>query len=179
SEIYCHQLLGQKRGYPLYVPEPQQNLPVAYRRRGVAIGDVGRVTPDGIFDFFFNIFLPPDHPINANHTPQDFSPMPSYDSVDILHEKYCPGDYVSSSTPIPGGDFVFSCDNPQGAVLALPDGAYLQKLENLENMRTYAAKHADSWYTYINGARGRGLENGDLYLVTGCEKARSWGIASY
>jgi hypothetical protein len=46
-------------------------------------------------------------------------------------------------------------------------------------MRTYAAKHADSWYTYINGARGRGLENGDLYLVTGCEKARSWGIASY
>jgi hypothetical protein len=46
-------------------------------------------------------------------------------------------------------------------------------------MRTYAAKHADNWYKYINGARGRGLANGDLYLVTGCEKARSWGMASY
>jgi hypothetical protein len=67
----------------------------------------------------------------------------------------------------------------QGAVLALPDGSHLQKLGNLENMRAYAAKHAESWYKYVNGPRGRGLANGDLYLVTGCEKARSWGMASY
>lgn len=46
-------------------------------------------------------------------------------------------------------------------------------------MRTYAIKYADSWYRYVNGTRGRELGNGDLYLVTGFEKARSWGIASY
>ncbi|KAJ6454509.1 hypothetical protein C8R47DRAFT_997204, partial [Mycena vitilis] len=199
SEIYYRQMLYQKRGFPLYVPGPKINLPAAYRRRGVAIGDVGRVTPEGVFDFFFNIFLTPDDPIHVNHTPEDFSPLALYDPIDLLHESYDPGDSVSSSTVqildieapykadpstctfsvFPGGQFVFRCDGPQGAVLALPDGADLQKLESLESMRAYAAEHADSWYKYINGARGRGISNGDLYLVTGCEKARSWGIASF
>ncbi|KAJ6588066.1 hypothetical protein B0H19DRAFT_1366784 [Mycena capillaripes] len=190
SEIYCSQLLRQKRGFPLYVPDPHINLPAAYRRCGIAIGDVGRVTPEGMFDFFFNIFLPPEDPINENDTPEDFFPMTSYNLKDVFHHNYGPGDHVStptvqkldldaSSDVFPGGHFFFSCDGRQGAVLALPDGAHLQKLENVENMRTYAAKHADSWYKYINGARGRGLANGELYLVTGCEKARSWGIASY
>jgi hypothetical protein len=98
SEIYSSQLLRQKRGFPLYVPGPQPNLPAAYRRRGVAIGDVGRVTPEGLFDFFFNIFLPPEHPINANHTPEDFSPMPRYRSIDVSRVNYDPGDHVSTST---------------------------------------------------------------------------------
>ncbi|KAJ6600527.1 hypothetical protein DFH09DRAFT_901283, partial [Mycena vulgaris] len=180
SEIYCSQLLRQKRGFPLYVPAPQPNLPPAYRRRGVAIGDVGRVTSEGIFDFFFNIFLPAEHPsrINANRTPEDFSPMESYKPTDLSYLDYDPGTFVSTPT-VQKVDVDAACDGPQGAILALPDGAHLQKLDNLEKMRTYAAKHAESWYTYVNGTRGRELANGDLYLVTGCEKARSWGMASY
>ncbi|KAJ7126693.1 hypothetical protein C8R44DRAFT_701440, partial [Mycena epipterygia] len=189
SEIYCSQLLRQKRGFPLYVPGPQRNLPDEYQRSGVAIGDVGRVTPDGIFDFFFNIYLPADHPINAN-VPEDFCPMPHYASVDVLHLDFGPGNYVSTSTvqkldldapldEFPGGDFVFDCGGPQGAVLALPNGAHVAKLENLASVQKYAATHAESWYKYINGARGRGLANGSLYLITGCEKAQSWGIASF
>jgi hypothetical protein len=46
-------------------------------------------------------------------------------------------------------------------------------------MREYAAANAESWYRYINGPRGRGLANGLLYLVTGWEKAQSWGMASF
>ncbi|KAJ7798017.1 hypothetical protein B0H13DRAFT_1521250, partial [Mycena leptocephala] len=72
----------------------------------------------------------------------------------------------------------FSCRTPQGAVLALPHGSHLRKLDNLEAVRTYAAAHAESWFKYINGPRGRGLD-GSLYLVTGCEKAPSWGVASF
>ncbi|KAJ6624711.1 hypothetical protein B0H10DRAFT_1750886, partial [Mycena sp. CBHHK59/15] len=64
NEIYSSQLLRQGRGFPLYVPEPQRNLPEEYQTRGISIGDVGRVTPEGIFDFFFNIYLPAHHPIN-------------------------------------------------------------------------------------------------------------------
>ncbi|KAJ7430167.1 hypothetical protein FB451DRAFT_1574988, partial [Mycena latifolia] len=190
SEIYCSQMLRQKRGFPLYEPAPQINFPAAYQRHGVSIGDVGTVTPEGIFDFFFNIFLPREHAINANDTPEDFSPMSPYDSKDVVHLHYDPGKHVSTSTVrrlnrdapydgFPGGDFVFNCDGPQGAILALPYGADLQKLRNVENMRTYATKHAASWYKYINGPRGRGLANGELYLVTGSEKAQSWGMASY
>ncbi|KAF7355806.1 Zn(2)-C6 fungal-type domain-containing protein [Mycena venus] len=174
SEVYCSHMLRRRRGFPLYEPAPQINLPAEYQRHGVSIGDVGSVTPEGIFDFFFNIFLPPEHPINANDTPEDFSPMSPYKAKDVVHLKYGPGAIVSSrsvrkldfdapSNEFPGGEFTFRCN----------------KLRNVENMRTYAAEHADSWYRYINGERGRGLTNGDLYLVTGCEKARSWGMASY
>ncbi|KAJ7686896.1 hypothetical protein B0H17DRAFT_1013209, partial [Mycena rosella] len=156
---------------------------------GVAIGDVGRITGDGIFDFFFNIYLPADHPINAN-TPKDFYPMPAYAAVDVFHLYHAPGNYVSapsvqkvdldqSTNVFPGGEFTFNCEAPRGAVLALPHGGHLEKLENLDPIREYAAQHAESWYRYINGARGRGLSNGSLYLATGREKSQSWGMASF
>ncbi|KAF7374473.1 Pleiotropic drug resistance ABC transporter protein [Mycena sanguinolenta] len=167
--------------------QPQPNLPAEYRRRGVAIGDVGRVTPEGSFDFFFNIYLPANHPINVN-VPEDFVPLSPYDPVDVSYHDFDPGNFVSSPSvteisdeypEFPGGEFVFICREPTGAVLTLPHGAHLEKLENLETMRRYAAKHAERWYKYVNGTRGRGLVNGNLYLVTGCEKPQSWGMASF
>ncbi|KAF8206131.1 hypothetical protein K438DRAFT_1507005, partial [Mycena galopus ATCC 62051] len=185
---YTNQLLRQGRGFPLYRPTPQRNLPAEYHRNGIDIGDVGTITPDGSFDFFFNVFLPSDDPINAN-VPDGFVPLAPYHSIDVDHDHIDPGDYVSSpsiheigddfSEPEPGGDFIFDCQGSNGAVLALPHGARVEKLRNLENMRRYAATHAESWYKYANETRGRGLVNGTLYLVTGCEKARSWGMASF
>jgi hypothetical protein len=79
----------------LYVPSPQVNLPAEYRRRGVAIGDVGRITPEGSFDFFFNIYLPASHRINAN-IPEDFVSLPPYDPIDVAHYHFGPGNYVCS-----------------------------------------------------------------------------------
>ncbi|KAJ6512752.1 hypothetical protein C8R45DRAFT_326630 [Mycena sanguinolenta] len=187
SANYCSQLLRRGRGFPLYVPKPQINLPAEYRKRGVAIGDVGRINSEGSFDFFFNIYLPATDRINAN-VPEDFVPLSPYDPIDVYHHEFEPGNFVSSPSvteissefpEFPGGEFIFSCQEPTGAVLTLPHGAYLEKLENLESMRRYAAKHAESWYKYVNGTRGRGLVNGNLYLVTGCEKSQSWGMASF
>ncbi|KAJ7019809.1 hypothetical protein C8F04DRAFT_975264 [Mycena alexandri] len=188
SNSYCRQLLRQGRGFPMYIPGPHKNLPVAYRKTGIAIGDVGRITPEGSFDFFFNIYLPASDPINT-YIPGDFVPLSPYNPIDVTDFDFDPGNFVSTpstyaidggfSEPIPGGEFVFNCRGPDGAVLALPHGAHLEKLENLENMRRYAAKHAESWYQYVNGARGRGLVNGSLYLITACEKSKSWGMASF
>ncbi|KAJ7255435.1 hypothetical protein B0H12DRAFT_532474 [Mycena haematopus] len=79
----------------------------------------------------------------------------------------------------PGSDFLFSCMGPSGAVLALPHGAYLEKLEDVEHVRRYAACNAESWYKYIKETRGRRLTNGSLYLITGCEKSRSGSMASF
>ncbi|KAJ7476215.1 hypothetical protein FB451DRAFT_1132966 [Mycena latifolia] len=191
SEIYCSQLLRRKRGFPLWVPGPQRNLPAEYQRKGVAIGDLGRVTPEGVFDFFFNIYLPADHPINANDVPEDFVPLKPYVSKDVVHLDFDPGSHVSSSfiheldpdaassSEFPGGEFLFNCKGPNGALLALPHGAHLEKLESVEHARRYAAQNAQSWYKYVNGTRGRGLVNGTLYLITGCEKALSGGMASF
>jgi hypothetical protein len=96
SGNYSKQLLRQGRGFPLYVPKPQSNLSLEYRRRGVAIGDVGTVTPEGMFDFFFNIYLPADDPISV-HIPEDFVPLPRYLAEDVIDDDFAPGDYVSSS----------------------------------------------------------------------------------
>ncbi|KAJ7285246.1 hypothetical protein C8J57DRAFT_712032 [Mycena rebaudengoi] len=191
SDNYCSQLLRQGRGFPLYVPGPPGNLPEEYRRNGVSIGDVGTVTPEGVFDFFFNIYLPSDHPINEQ-VPDDFSPLSPYAPKDILPLDFDPGNYVSTpsvrgltpnwDSPIeqfPGGDFRFRCLVPKGAVLALPHGSNLNKLRNLDGVLEYAACHADSWYKFVNGPRGRRLENGSLYLITGCEKCPSWGMANF
>ncbi|KAJ7868838.1 hypothetical protein B0H13DRAFT_1484566, partial [Mycena leptocephala] len=181
SASYCGQLIRQGRGVPLYVPGPPGNLPDEYRRNGVSIGDVGRVTPDGAFDFFFNIYLEADHPINANCVPDDFSPLKKHRIAgDIIPSDQDPGNHVSTpSVQKLEPDPQFNCGAPQGAVLALPQGAHLEKLENLETLRIYIAKHAESWYRYIRGTRGRELENGSLYLVTGWEKAPSWGMALF
>ncbi|KAJ7714693.1 hypothetical protein DFH07DRAFT_762970, partial [Mycena maculata] len=75
--------------------------------------------------------------------------------------------------------FRFNCNGPAGALLALPHGSHLEKLENVEHVRQHAAQNAENWYKYINGTRGRGLVNGSLYLITGCEKSRSGGMASF
>ncbi|KAF7374607.1 WD40 containing domain protein [Mycena sanguinolenta] len=188
SGNYSNQLLSQGRGFPLYIPKPDGSLPVEYRRGGVAIGDVGTVTADGSFDFFFNIYLPADHPINA-HVPENFEPLRPYNDIDVFRNDFDPGNYVSSfsiretnddfTESSHGGTFVFAGRGPNGAVLALPHGAHLQKLRNIADMRQYATRHAERWYKHVNEARGRGLVNGSLYLVTGCEKAKSWGMASF
>ncbi|KAJ6500265.1 hypothetical protein DFH09DRAFT_945021, partial [Mycena vulgaris] len=207
SGSYCSQLLRRGRGFPLYVPGPQRNLPREYQRQGVTIGDVGRVTPEGIFDFFFNIYLDRDDPINVENVPEDFYPLKRYVPRDVIYLDFESGSHVStpsvqkqdlessstyvdrgcSDTCLPassgsefsGVDFMFNCNAPQGAVLALPHGSQLEKLENMEHMRRYAAKNAESWYKYVNGDRGRGLANGALYLVTGFEKSQSWGMAVF
>ncbi|KAJ7158481.1 hypothetical protein C8R46DRAFT_392884 [Mycena filopes] len=190
SASYCSHLLRQGRGFPLYVPGPQKNLPEEYRRTGITIGDVGRITPEGVFDFFFNIYLDGDHAVNADFVPGDFSPLRRSIPRDIINVEFDPGNYVASafiqawdpnaiSGEFPGSEFLFSCQGPSGAVLALPHGARLEKLEDVEHVRQYAACHAESWYKYINGTRGRALTNGSLYLITGCEKSASGGIASF
>lgn len=67
----------------------------------------------------------------------------------------------------------------EGAILTLPDGAFREDCRGIARFREYAAQHATSWYKYVNGPRGRDAENGSIYLVTGCDKSRSWGVASF
>ncbi|KAJ7649970.1 hypothetical protein FB45DRAFT_886457 [Roridomyces roridus] len=185
SDVYCRQLLGRRRGFPLYVPAPQRNLPEEYQRKGISIGDVGRVTPEGVFDFFFNVYLASDHPVNCGLVPEEFVPLAPFLDQDILELDFERDSHVASPSVLAWGpyhfsdDFRFTCKGPRGAVLALPLGSRLMKLQNVEDMRRYAARNAESWYRYINGSRGRGLRNGGLHLVTGFEKSWEGGLASF
>ncbi|KAF7374462.1 Kinase-like protein [Mycena sanguinolenta] len=186
SETYCDELLRQGRGFPLFVPQPQLNPPAEWRTRGIAIGDVGQVTPAGSFDFFFNIYLGADDPINANGVPEGFEPLPRENTFEVEPFIIEGGNFVGSRTVTHTGvddflvgDSISVVSSPLGAILALPHGAHQEQLLNLRRMELYAAEHAGSWYKYANITRGRGLVNGRLYLITGWEKAKSWGIAYF
>ena len=74
----------------------------------------------------------------------------------------------------------FECSGLDGAILAMPQGAYHEDLRNIRKFREYASIHVKSWYMYANGPfNGREIGNGELHLVTGCDKTTSWGIATY
>ncbi|KAF7306458.1 Pleiotropic drug resistance ABC transporter protein [Mycena indigotica] len=189
-ETFFSALAIWKRGRPLLCPTPQTNLSREYQQRGICIGDVGSITPEGGFDFAFNVYLPASHPINDNLVPDGFCPLSPYHSVDVSQNDFPPGSHVTSaeveaacidldSPEFPGGELHFACQGPDGALIALPYGSRLEKLVNLEALRQFAARNAESWYRYINQVRGRRLVNGGLYVVTGCERARSGGMATF
>lgn len=72
---YSKLLAAEGHGNALWVPEPDNNLPLESREKGVSIGDVGMLNVDGGFDFLFNVFLPASDPINARGVPENFEPL--------------------------------------------------------------------------------------------------------
>ena len=86
----------------MFFPEPSITLPVAYRRRGIGIGDVGIITASGGFDFMFNICLPANHAINLGGVPEGFEPLsPELHSGDIhRHMDYNQNSYLASESVV-------------------------------------------------------------------------------
>src|SRR5882762_7675822 len=75
NDIYERQLRLKERGFPLWIPDPDQNLHLDYRRTGVRIGDVGIITHSGAFSFLFNICLPHNDPVHPRMLPEHFAPI--------------------------------------------------------------------------------------------------------
>lgn len=75
NEVYTRLLLPKGHGCPIWCPEPDENLPLAFRDSGVRIGHVGRIDRDGAFDPLFNICIAADDPINCDGVPDGFEPL--------------------------------------------------------------------------------------------------------
>lgn len=73
----------------------------------------------------------------------------------------------------------FQSSASEGAILAMPQGAYSEDLANVSRFRQYLSANAESWYKYVNNVRGREARNGDVRLVVGCDKTSSWGMATF
>ncbi len=86
----------------------------------------------------------------------------------------------STSTVVPGASFAldFTSSSMQAAYLVLPDGGKHSKYKFTGILEQYAIDHAHEWYKHFNG-RGMQIHNGMLYLVTGCNKCRTWANACY
>ncbi|KJA27004.1 hypothetical protein HYPSUDRAFT_979471 [Hypholoma sublateritium FD-334 SS-4] len=189
ADIYRDSLSNPSmRGRPMWIPQTNRNLPKEYRAQGVLIGDVGIFTPEGAFDFLFNILLSPSDPINPRKLPQGFASLsPPLEDIDIRKfNEFGKGSYISSSSvsQVQGGPSqdlgtVFESSAAEGAILMMPDGASVEELCNITILREYIAKNAESFYDYANNVRGREVENGRLHVVYGVRKGASWGMASF
>jgi hypothetical protein len=84
---------------------------------------------------------------------------------------------VGTRVSCPG--FRFTCASSEGAILLLPDGACRYNLRAKINVfRKHAIDNAIRWYQFAD-EKGRDIPNGSLILVTGCDMAVSWGVASF
>ena len=61
----------------------------------------------------------------------------------------------------------------------MPNGAYHEDLLNLQKLQRVVSQNAENWYKFAIGSCGRAIRNGELRLVTGCDKTNLWGIATY
>ncbi|KAF7345422.1 Tkl tkl-ccin protein kinase [Mycena venus] len=198
SILYSRLLFPKGHGYPLFCPEPFDDLDEAARKTGSEIGDVGVITWDGSFDPIFNILRASNDPSNRYGVPPGFEQV-FLGPQDISTRAQChlPGSDISNTTiskrrldfeagtesnvflPVGAGAVVeVSTNSKQTGILLLPDGASRWDLRSQQLFRDYALKHAENWYTFVNGNLRRMAGNGDLYLVTGVTKSTSWGVAA-
>jgi len=75
-EVYRRHMSVRKKGrHPLWIPQPNLQLPLDYRRHGTQVGDVGIITEDGAFDFMFNICHPATGSVDQPNLPAGFQPI--------------------------------------------------------------------------------------------------------
>ncbi|KAJ7812677.1 hypothetical protein B0H13DRAFT_2144171 [Mycena leptocephala] len=190
SSLYSTLLFPKRQGYPLFQPQPYDDLPNESKRTGIRIGDVGIVTAPGSFDPIFNIL--------HEDGDQNFVQLELDDRDIAWHElRYPPGSDVSNTSinkrridvnagvednvflPVgAGAEVEVSANSKRTAVLLLPDGASSWDLRALQLFKEYAEKHTQNWYKFVNGTLKRRIANGDLYLVTGVTKSSSWSVAA-
>jgi hypothetical protein len=72
----------------------------------------------------------------------------------------------------------FETSASEGAILTIPEGATSINLENDFAFGNYLEANVQKWYEFIYRVRGRNIPNGQIRLVTGCDKTTTWGIAT-
>ncbi|PPQ76765.1 hypothetical protein CVT26_000265 [Gymnopilus dilepis] len=188
ASSYSRSLLLAGHGFPIWNPSGDLARPPAYLKRGISIGDVGVLDSDGVFEFHFNIYLPPDDPTHAGTVPPHFQPVePILQPHEIRYDReYFPPGHVVASRGVATKQYSddplhisFSSKEREGAILVLPNGASREDLISTQRLHEYARRNAAHWYQVINGYNHVVHANGSLFIVTGCDKADDWATAAF
>ncbi|PPQ83137.1 hypothetical protein CVT25_003714 [Psilocybe cyanescens] len=136
------------------------------------------------------MFLPHDDPLNSLAVlspPPGYVPLspPSESEIVSMPDYFLPGSVVASKgteitrvseTPL---HLEFDSSEPEAAFLVLPEGASRQDMVSTR-MTDYLQRHAFNWIRYFEYSGGKHIvPNGNLYIVTGHDKARMCHMAAF
>ncbi|KIM38053.1 hypothetical protein M413DRAFT_448086 [Hebeloma cylindrosporum] len=172
------------RGSPIHTPNTALEYPTEYRKVGHSIGDVILFDIRGFVDFHVNICVPGDSPLNGlpRDIPEGFSPIsPPLGPTNVHEDTPFKGHTVIEgkserkfriSGHSPGA--TFDAVSEETAILTIPEGVTSRDVIDVSCFRKYIAENATGWYKSVNEIGGRRATNGDLRLVVGWDKCRSW-----
>ncbi|KAH9038288.1 hypothetical protein EDB84DRAFT_1437254 [Lactarius hengduanensis] len=173
-------------GHALWEPNPGEYPPVE-------VGDVGFVR-QGKFHRLFNALYLEDHPSNQRFgVPEDheqLQPIPNHiDRGTLNPNTFCSygvsvvsGGLKALATGFSGQSVLqkvsFSCTKKQGAVLTLPVAALREDTLTQDRFRKWIITHIDSWFAFTQEL-GLGIGIGDIILVTGYHRTKSWSNITF
>jgi hypothetical protein len=97
-QIYAAHVSSEDNGWALWRPEPSENLPWAYRLRGMRVGDVGYVDQRGGFEYLFNITCSADDLVNLGRVPHNFTPFDGALTISRVRNIHPPGAVIGSDS---------------------------------------------------------------------------------
>ncbi|KAF9018297.1 hypothetical protein BDZ89DRAFT_1073995 [Hymenopellis radicata] len=191
QDEYTRLLYSKARGYPPLDPETLQPHPSpTWPLEGAQIGDLVLLDLSGALLYVgINVTKGADDPRNWQHLPKDYKPCPLELGIDYtINPSQFPSPTIIGATTGPTNEFEvhpmvptedggrervkFSTHASHGAFCALPLGGSSQEctLSGLAKLRRLAMTHGATWYYHVMNLDSLELQNGNLTLITGCEK---------
>ncbi|KAL0058788.1 hypothetical protein AAF712_014525 [Marasmius tenuissimus] len=187
GERYESLLLRTELGCPLWMPSPQRTSDGVYMPE---IGDVGILAHGLPFKTLFNITKSRAGLANKGSIPEGVEPPCILQPQSIITQEgyhtprttlIQPEGAISKLVAEASGTssvFTFHLSDKEGALLMLPHGGTLQKLENTSEFEKRAQHHWRHWYEFAD-QQGDLHDSEALCLVTGVERCTTWAMAAW
>ncbi|KAJ8088476.1 hypothetical protein PM082_022549 [Marasmius tenuissimus] len=176
GQLYASLLSTCRLGYPLWKPSPRRTA--AGKEYLINIGDVGVCSDLDPFHTLFNI-------THGDQVPEDADPLCDVEKDITVDAEYHGGLEILAK---PKGAileqrgessvFTFELSEKEGALLMLPRGGVLKKLQNTHRFKTRIQSHWRQWYDFAEKA-GDLDESQTLCLLTGIERCSTWAMAGW
>ncbi|KAF9255075.1 hypothetical protein L218DRAFT_377677 [Marasmius fiardii PR-910] len=196
SLVYSRLLLQCGRGYPLWNPQPSENLSDEEQIKGIQIGDVGVLTEDGALDAFLNIGLSNESlAFNARRAvPSTIYgiEISTLEPRPLVHGEHFPGVVFTPTERQPPPQFErstppgirvqvhFRGSGEKSAALSIfPDTRTLVQEcspAGTSNLRDHASRNHRRWFEFVRRTPHYTTVR-SLFLVTGFTKSQSWAKA--
>ncbi|KAK1219998.1 hypothetical protein PQX77_017260 [Marasmius sp. AFHP31] len=188
GQRYTSLMLACKVGYPLWKPSPR--CTDTGEKHAIKIGDVGICCDLDPFYTLFNITEPLGGVTNSDRVPDGVDPPCDIRGNMTVDDRYHQNGkllsrpqgsvmyQISTEEDCISKTYTFGLTHGEGALLMLPHGGVLRKLQKTRELRKRITLHWRDWYHFAD-EEGDLDETQTLCLVTGVEQCSTWAMAGW